>query len=270
VGTAEGEPVELDADGIRVRAAGAMHSVVEAALMLVARHLATRPEDGGAEAGGTGGDLLGRSTALEAVREQIARWGPLPLTVLVVGEPGTGKELVARELHRRSGRSGSFVPVNCAGIPAQLLEAELFGVVRGAYTGADRDRMGLVEAAEGGTLFLDEVGELPSELQASCCASCRGPRWSSDPIAHRGRAFVATNRDLARDRNRHIPPDLYYRLAVAVIEVPPPESAGGRRDPARHSSPASPLAKRPERSGPGGRAVRCGTWPGNVRELKRC
>jgi DNA-binding NtrC family response regulator len=276
-GTAEGEPVELDADGIRVRAAGAMHSVVEAALMLVARHLATRPEDGGAEAGGTGGDLLGRSTALEAVREQIARWGPLPLTVLVVGEPGTGKELVARELHRRSGRSGSFVPVNCAGIPAQLLEAELFGVVRGAYTGADRDRMGLVEAAEGGTLFLDEVGELPVELQGKLLRLLQGSEVRRVGATRSRtvdvRFVAATNRDLrAATATGTFRPDLYYRLAVAVIEVPPlrerPEDVEIL---ARHfvARLASSL-KRPEvcLAPAGVELLRCGTWPGNVRELE--
>ncbi|MCX7895126.1 MAG: sigma-54 factor interaction domain-containing protein, partial [Thermoanaerobaculum sp.] len=105
--------------------------------------------------------LTGQSSAMAALRQEIARLAPLPVTVLILGEPGTGKERVARALHRASGRRGEFVAVNCAGLPESLLEAELFGVVRGAFTGADRDRAGLVEQAEGGTLFLDEVGELP-------------------------------------------------------------------------------------------------------------
>jgi DNA-binding NtrC family response regulator len=276
-GTAEGEPVELDADGIRVRAAGAMHSVVEATLGLVARHLATRPEDGGAEIGRPDGELLGKSAAFEAVREQIARWSPLPLTVLVVGEPGTGKELVARELHRESRRSGPFVPVNCAGIPASLLEAELFGVVRGAYTGADRDRPGLVEAAEGGTLFLDEVGELPPELQGKLLRLLQGSEVRRVGATRSRtvdvRFIAATNRDLqAATAAGAFRQDLYYRVAVAVIEVPPLRERVEDIDVlARHftARSASTLKRPGVCLAPAAvELLRHGSWPGNVRELE--
>jgi len=276
-GEAAGEVVELHADGIKVRAAGATHAVVEATLALVARHLATSTRDGGAEAVRRGSDLLGGSSALEEVREQIARWGPLPVTVLVEGEPGTGKELVARELHRRSGRSGPFLPVNCAGIPAQLLEAELFGVVRGAYTGADRDRPGLVEAAEGGTLFLDEVGELPIELQGKLLRLLQGGEvrrvGGTRSRTVDVRFVAATNRDLpaamAQGRFRQ---DLYYRLAVAVIQVPPlrehPEDIDVL---ARHLAArfAGSLGRPGVCLAPAAvELLRRGSWPGNVRELE--
>lgn len=276
-GAPEGEAAEFGADGIRVHTSGSLHALAEAALVLIARHLATRPEDGGSEPGGRGGDLLGNSAAIEAVREQIGRWGPLPLTVLVVGEPGTGKELVAHELHRRSGRHGPFVPVNCAGIPAQLLEAELFGVIRGAFTGADRDRPGLVEAAEGGTLFLDEVGELPPELQAKLLRLLQGfevRRVGATRTRTVDVRFVAaTNRDLeAALAQGTFRQDLYYRLAVAIIKVPPlrehPEDVDVI---ARHF--AARLASSLTRPGvclaPAAlELLRQGYWPGNVRELE--
>lgn len=276
-GTAAGEVVEVQVDGINVRAAGATHSVVKASLDLVARHLATRPEDGGAEIGRPEGKLLGKSAAFEAVREQIARWAPLPLTVLVVGEPGTGKELVAREVHRESRRSGPFVPVNCAGIPASLLEAELFGVVRGAYTGADRDRPGLVEAAEGGTLFLDEVGELPLELQGKLLRLLQGFEvrrvGATRPRTVDVRFIAATNRDLwAATAAGAFRQDLYYRVAVAVIEVPPLRERAEDIDVlARHFTAFFAFTlKRPGvcLAPAAVELLRQGSWPGNVRELE--
>jgi hypothetical protein len=114
-GAEEGEAAEIGADGIRVHAPGSLPALAEATLLLVARHLATRPEDGGPEPGGRGGDMLGNSVAIEAVREQIARWGPLPLTVLVVGEPGTGKELVAREITVAAAGPGRSCPSTARG-----------------------------------------------------------------------------------------------------------------------------------------------------------
>jgi len=184
---------------------------------------------------------------------------------------------VAHELHRRSGRPGPFVPVNCAGIPAQLLEAELFGVIRGAFTGADRDRPGLVEAAEGGTLFLDEVGELPPELQAKLLRLLQGfevRRVGATRTRTVDVRFVAaTNRDLeAALAQGTFRQDLYYRLAVAIIKVPPlrehPEDVDVI---ARHF--AARLASSLTRPGvclaPAAlELLRQGYWPGNVRELE--
>ncbi len=276
-GVPEGDTAELAADGIRVLAAGTLPTIAEAALSLVARHVATLSVVGTSAVARSGGELLGGSAALAAVREQIARWGPLPINVLVAGEPGTGKELAARALHRESRRSGSFVAVNCAGLPGSLLESELFGVVRGAYTGADRDRAGLVEAAEGGTLFLDEVGELPVELQGKLLRLLQGRevRRVGDTRSRTVdvRFIAATNRDLqAAAAAGTFRRDLYYRLAVAVIEMPPlrerPEDVDTL---ARHF--ASHIAQTLRRPGVGLapaalELLRRGSWPGNVRELE--
>ncbi len=276
-GEAEGEVSEFRADGILVRAAGVTHSAAEAALRLVARHLATRQDGGGLEVETAGSDLLGTSASLHELREQVTRWGPLPLTVLITGEPGTGKELVARELHRRSLRPGPFIPINCAGIPASLLEAELFGVVRGAFTGADRDRVGLVEAAEGGTFFLDEIGELPLELQSKLLRLLQ-EREVRRVGATRSRTvdvrFVAaTNRDLvAAMSGGEFRQDLYYRLAVAVIEVPPlrerPEDIEALARFFAHRF-AGTLNRPGVRLAPAAlELLRQGPWPGNARELE--
>ena len=276
-GQAEGVVSEYRADGILVRAAGVTHSAAEAALRLVARHVAGRQDGGELEAGTAGSDLLGTSASLREVREKVARWGPLPLTVLITGEPGTGKELVAHELHRRSLRPGPFIPVNCAGIPAPLLEAELFGVVRGAFTGADRDRVGLVEAAEGGTLFLDEVGELPLELQGKLLRLLQ-EREVRRVGATRSRTvdvrFVAaTNRALAAAMSAgEFRPDLYYRLAVAVIEVPPlrerPEDIEALARFFAHRFVGT-LNRPGVRLAPAAvELLRQGRWPGNARELE--
>jgi transcriptional regulator with GAF, ATPase, and Fis domain len=110
--------------------------------------------------------LIGSSVPIQALRLRIARLAAAPLNVLVFGETGTGKELVARDLHEGSGRQGSFVALNCAAIPDALLESELFGHSQGAFTGADRARVGFFESADSGTLFLDEVGEIPGHLQS--------------------------------------------------------------------------------------------------------
>ncbi len=267
----------VEAGGTTVRAAGARRPLADAALAMVARWIAGAAGGPPAEAARGAGGLLGGSRALARVREEVARWGPLPLTVLIVGEPGTGKELVARELHRSSGRRGAFIPVNCAGIPSALLEAELFGVTRGAFTGADRDRAGLVEAAEGGTLFLDEVGELPLELQGKLLRLLQ-EREVRRVGATRTRTIdarfvAASNRDLkgaaAAGSFRQ---DLYYRLAVAVIEVPPlrarPDDVA---ELALHfvSRFATAFARPGVRLAPAAvELLRGAPWPGNVRELE--
>ncbi len=285
--TVDGRPVAVFGDaaggetltmgGVALRVGGAVSEVARAALLLVLRQL---PLLLGGEGGGGGGatsNLLGSSAALAAIREEIVRWAPLPAPVLLTGEPGTGKELVARELHRLSGRRGEFVAVNCAGIPATLLESELFGVARGAFTGADRDRPGLVEAAAGGTLFLDEVGELPIELQGKLLRLLqeREVRRLGATVSRRVdvRFVAATNRDLAEAiAAGTFRQDLYYRLAYAVIRLPPlrerPEdietlavhfvaelARSFQRPGVRLSSAALAL-------------LRQGQWPGNVRELE--
>jgi transcriptional regulator with PAS, ATPase and Fis domain len=195
--------------------------------------------------------------------------------VLILGESGTGKELVARAIHARSPRKdGPFVTVNCAAIAEGLFESELFGHVRGSFTGAFADREGLLEAADGGTLFLDEVGELALEVQAKLLRVLQERRLrrvgAADERAVDVRILAATNRDLELEmREGHFRDDLYYRLAVFKIGLPPLrqrpsdvpaivahllDEIGGAPAPAIEPDALQELAKR--------------RWPGNVRELR--
>jgi two-component system nitrogen regulation response regulator NtrX len=170
---------------------------------------------------------VGESGAVRALREEIGRLAPIPSPVLIVGESGTGKELVARDLHRLSPRARSpFLPVNCAALPESLVESELFGHERGAFTGADRVRRGAFEAAEDGTLFLDEIGELPAPAQAKLLRVLEEEKLvrlgGEKPVAVRARVVAATNRDLdAEAEAGHFRADLLFRLNVHVLRVPP-------------------------------------------------
>jgi DNA-binding NtrC family response regulator len=172
-------------------------------------------------------ELLGASLPMARLRDAIQRVAPTQATVLIMGETGTGKELVARALHALSPRaSRPFVPVNCAAMPETLLESELFGHERGAFTGADRAREGLFEAAHGGTLFLDEAGEMPPSLQAKLLRVLMDgmiQRVGSRTPRHVDvRLVAATHRDLAAAvREGAFREDLYFRLAVVPIQVPP-------------------------------------------------
>ena len=171
--------------------------------------------------------LLGASAAMLRLREQIGRVAAIPSTVLIMGESGTGKELVARELHRQGARpAGPFIAINCAALPEQLVESELFGHERGAFTGAAGTRKGAFEAAEGGTLFLDEIGELPAAAQAKLLRVLEDRTvtrlGTNRPIAVSARVVAATNRELDREvAEGRFREDLLYRLNVHRIEVPP-------------------------------------------------
>ena len=171
--------------------------------------------------------LVGSSAAMQRLREQIGRVAPVPSTVLVVGESGTGKELVARELHRLGpGPTAPFVALNCAALPENLVESELFGHERGAFTGASVTRKGAFEAAERGTLFLDEIGELPLPAQAKLLRVLEERRvtrlGATRLLAVEARVVAATNRDLEVDvREGRFRQDLYYRINVHQIAVPP-------------------------------------------------
>jgi len=171
--------------------------------------------------------LIGTSVAIERLRHQIARVAPVPSTVLILGESGTGKELVARELHRLGPRPADpFVAINCAALPEQLIESELFGHERGAFTGATATRRGAFEAAERGTIFLDEIGELPLAAQAKFLRVLEERRvirlGASRPVGVEARVVAATNRDLeAETRAGRFREDLLYRINVHTISVPP-------------------------------------------------
>ena len=223
-------------------------------------------------------NLVGSSEAMQRLFEAVELVAPTPSTVLITGETGTGKELVARAVHYNSPRrKGPFVAVHCSAIPAALIESELFGHKKGAFTGADADRAGRFEAADGGTLFLDEVGEIPLELQPKILRALQSgevDRVGEDrPVRVDVRIVAATHRDLRRMvQDGAFREDLYYRLAVVPVEVPP------LRD-RREDIPllAEHFLRRMEvRSGRSGLRFpsealalldRYG-WPGNVRELE--
>ncbi len=177
---------------------------------------------------GTGGDaIIGRSPAMQTVYKAIGRSAPTDATVLIRGESGTGKELVARALYQHSTRSGApFLVINCVAIPETLLESELFGFEKGAFTGASHRRVGKIEQASGGTIFLDEIGDMPFSLQAKILRLLQ--EKSIERLGGRQtipvdvRIIAATNRDLetavSQGRFRE---DLYYRLKVVTIQLPP-------------------------------------------------
>ena len=171
--------------------------------------------------------LVGTSAAIVRLREQIARVAPVPSTVLVTGESGTGKELVARELHRLGSHPAApFLAVNCAALPEHLVESELFGHERGAFTGANATRKGAFEAAERGTLFLDEIGELPFAAQAKLLRVLEERRVSrvgaTRSLPVEARVVAATNRNLEAEVGAgRFRDDLYYRINVHGIAVPP-------------------------------------------------
>ncbi len=169
--------------------------------------------------------LVGESAAMAAMRKGIERLAPIPGTVLVTGESGSGKELVARRLHELSGREGVFLALNCAAFPEQTLEDELFGHVKGAFTGADRARKGAFEEAQGGTLLLDEIGELPPPAQAKLLRVLEEKQilrlGSSQPVDVDVRVLAATHRDLAKEvEGGRFRKDLLFRINVHVLHVP--------------------------------------------------
>ncbi len=223
------------------------------------------------------GEFVGRSAPMTALYELVHRVAPTRSGVLIAGETGTGKELVARAIHRESGRQGLFVAINCAAIPPDLLESELFGVRKGAFTGADRDRTGRFELASGGTLFLDEVTETPPALQAKLLRVLQEGTverlGSHQPVPVDLRVVAATNRDpaaaVAEGRLRE---DLYYRLNVVRVDVPPLRERGDDVGLlARHflESYCAEIGRQPPRLGADAlERMRRYRWPGNVRELQ--
>jgi two-component system, NtrC family, nitrogen regulation response regulator NtrX len=222
--------------------------------------------------------LLGDSLVMRRLREEIARVAPSRATVLVQGESGTGKELVARRLHRLSPRAkAAFIRVNCAAIPEELIESELFGHEKGSFTGAHRRQIGKFVQANGGTIFLDEVADMSLKTQAKVLRVLQDgevePVGAGEPFTVDVRVIAATNKDLVHEVSEgRFREDLYYRLAVVMLRTPP----------LREHAEDIPLLveflttvcceeynRRLKRWSPGVTAELCRyAWPGNVRELK--
>ncbi|WP_029003826.1 sigma-54-dependent transcriptional regulator [Azorhizobium doebereinerae] len=241
---------------------------------LLRRQLHILPEAGASQIG----QLIGRSRALSLVRDMVERLAPLPTTVLLTGESGTGKEVTARALHMRSPRADKpFVPVNCAAIPAEMIESELFGHLKGAFTGAATSREGLFFYAQGGTLFLDEVGELPLPLQAKLLRVLEDKRvrpvGSEREVPVDVRIIAATNSDLEQAAaSGQMRRDLLYRLNVVNIHLPPLRERTADIAPlARHfiseisqQLGVAPMALEDARIA----ELERYEWPGNIRELR--
>lgn len=221
--------------------------------------------------------MVGKGPALEAICGLIQRVAPTPSTVLIHGESGTGKELAARALHRYSGREGAFVPVNCAAISEDLLESELFGHTKGAFTGANQAREGLFSYANGGTLFLDEIGEMPLGMQTKLLRVLEErtirPVGTNREVPVDVRVVAATNRDLGEEvaagRFRE---DLFYRLNVLSVRMPPlrerPDDVIELFHHYLQSLSAELGLPAPAVGTAELEALRAYAWPGNVRELK--
>jgi formate hydrogenlyase transcriptional activator len=224
------------------------------------------------------GDIVGRSAALAEVLKQVEIVAPTESTVLILGETGTGKELIARAIHTSSARSNRpFVKLNCAAIPSGLLESELFGHEKGAFTGAVAQRIGRFELADGGTLFLDEVGDIPLELQSKLLRVLQEQefeRLGSTRTQHVDvRLVAATNRNLEQMvPDKQFREDLYFRLNVFPIRIPPlRERAGDIPVLVRHyvEKYAQKMNKRIETISEETMAALCRhSWPGNIRELQ--
>jgi two-component system response regulator HydG len=224
--------------------------------------------------------MIGQSSALAETVDMIQRVSATDTTVLVTGESGTGKELVARAIHNQSSRHAEpFVAINCAAIPPQLLESELFGHVKGAFTDASTSRQGLFVEAKGGTVFLDEIAEMPLDMQVKLLRVLQErkvrPVGSDNEISFDARVIAATNRDLEHEVDeRRFREDLFYRINVLQIPVPPLRSRSDdvlvlaqyflERGAARNNKLVEGI------SSAAARLLVDYDWPGNVRELENC
>jgi PAS domain S-box-containing protein len=267
---ADGTPRTLRVDAVPLAAGEVALAITDVTELERARRAHTAPQVFHGMAGG--------SAAFQALVERIRTVAPTESTVLVLGESGTGKELVARALHAESPRAaGPFVTVNCAALSEGLLESELFGHVRGAFTGADRDRVGRFESASGGTLFLDEVGEIPLRLQVKLLRVLQEreiERVGETRTRHVDvRVVAATHRDLAAEvRAGSFREDLYYRLNVVALRLPPlrerPDDLPALIDVLLQRA-ALRVGKEVLAVDEDARArLGAHTWPGNVRELE--
>lgn len=221
--------------------------------------------------------LLGTSPAIARLRRRLEQVAPTPLPVLLSGETGTGKEVAARTIHDLSGRRGPFVPIDCAALSQSLVETELFGHERGAFTGANQRREGLVYAARGGTFFLDEVGELPLDTQTRLLRLLEQGTYR--PVGDQGertadiRVVAATWRDLQQSVvEGAFRQDLYHRLTIVELRMPPlrerPEDIELLFERFLEESAAQNRRSTPTLESSTRRHLQSWPWPGNVRELK--
>jgi DNA-binding NtrC family response regulator len=223
------------------------------------------------------GALIGKSRAMSTVYDLVRRVAASDTTVLISGESGTGKELVARALHDESRRAGHFVGINCAAVPGELLESELFGHVRGAFTDAKNGRAGLFEQANGGTLLLDEIGEMPLDMQPKLLRVLQErmvrPVGGNVALPVTARVIAATNRDLEGEvEGKRFREDLFYRLNVVQIHIPPLR-ARASDIPLLADHFVQGFAARSGKSISGfspeaHRVLSAYDWPGNVRQLE--
>jgi Response regulator containing CheY-like receiver, AAA-type ATPase, and DNA-binding domains len=222
--------------------------------------------------------LVGKSVPMQKLRAEVARAAPTTATVLIMGESGTGKELVAREIHKGSKVAGSpFIQVNCAAIPEELIESELFGHEKGSFTGAVRRQTGKFVEADGGTIFLDEVGDMSARAQAKVLRVLEAgevePVGAARVRQVNVRVIAATNRDLTESiKEGRFREDLYFRLNVLPVRTPPlRERTDDIPELVEHFTRlfSQRDKRKPRRYAPGALAVlKARSWPGNVRELK--
>ena len=262
------KPVEVDALAIAVERA-ATHRRLHEEVKRLRLEVAERPRDG---------DLIGDSAAMRKVNELLARLSDSEATVLIAGESGTGKEVVARAIHKRSRRShGPFVAINCAAVPEPLLESELFGHARGAFTDAKEAHPGLFVQAKGGTLFLDEIGDMPLGLQPKLLRALQErtvrPLGGKSEIPIDVRIVAASNRDLeSAIEEKRFREDLYYRLNVVQVSLPPLRARGSDILPLalafiqRYAAEARKNVKGFSKEVAA--KLTAYAWPGNVRELQ--
>ncbi len=260
------KPVDIDELGLIVARAFHLHEIEEENRRL---------ESGGAAT--VLGSIITAAPEMLKVARTIERVASADVSVMLLGASGTGKELLARAVHEMSGRKGQFVAINCAAIPENLLEAELFGYERGAFTGAVKSNVGKIELAEGGTLFLDEVGDIPLALQVKLLRFLQERMieriGGRQPIAVDTRIVCATHQDLdAMTADGRFREDLYYRLAEIVVKIPSlAERSGDSVLLARHFANRFSRELNPgvqSLSADAVDAVDAYAWPGNVRELE--
>ena len=228
----------------------------------------------------TFGELIGSTPAMKRVYSLIEKVGPTDVNLLITGESGTGKEVVAREIHRHGrAKTGPFVALNCAAMPEELIESELFGHEKGAFTGAAGKRVGKFELANQGTLFLDEIGDMSASTQAKVLRIIEDKQFqrlgSNETISSNVRIIAATNKDLQKEvEYQRFREDLYYRLCVVSIYLPPLRERKSDIPALVHSFCdrfGSAYGRGPVHASPAAlKAIVAYDWPGNIRQLRNC